>query len=159
VTEPSAARSREDDPRRWPARRPEELRPPRRPPPPASRRAGVVLVADDSEDVRQLYGMYPSHVGFQIFTASDGEAAVNIAIQVNPDVIVMDLSMPTLDGIATTRRIKTHPRTRHIPVILLTGFAQRAIERGALEAGVDVFLTKPCLPEDLETYVRRQLER
>jgi CheY-like chemotaxis protein len=104
-----------------------------------------------------MYAAYLSHAGFGIFTAHDGAAAVNIAIQVQPDVIVMDLSMPTLDGIAATQRIRQHPRTRQIPVILLTGYPQRAIERGALEAGVTVFLTKPCLPEDLETHVRRQL--
>jgi len=67
----------------------------------------------------------------------------------------MDLTMPHLDGITAMQRIRKHPRTRNTPVILLTGHPQKAIERGALEAGVDVFLTKPCLPEDLETHVRR----
>ena len=71
----------------------------------------------------------------------------------NPDVIVMDLAMPKMDGISATRRLKAHRRTRHIPVILLTGYPYQAIERGALEAGVAVFLTKPCLPEDLERHV------
>jgi CheY-like chemotaxis protein len=70
----------------------------------------------------------------------------------------MDLSMPEVDGITATQRIRRHPRTRNIPVILLTGYPQKAIQRGALEAGVNVFLTKPCLPEDIELHVRRLLE-
>ena len=82
-------------------------------------------------------------------------AAVNIAIQVTPDVIVMDLSMPELDGISATQQIRQHPQIRHIPVILLTGYPHKAIERGALEAGVDMCLTKPCLPEDLEAQIRQ----
>jgi two-component system, cell cycle response regulator DivK len=147
VTNSAAARSPDDDL----YRRPRESRPQ------AGRRTFVVLIADDSHDAREMYATYLSFVGFGIFTAPDGVAAVDIAIQVEPDVIVMDLSMPMLDGIAATRRIKGHPRTRQIPVILLTGFPQRAIGRGALEAGVDVFLTKPCLPEDLEAHIRRQL--
>ena len=64
---------------------------------------------------------------------------MNIATQVRPDITVMDLSMPKLDGIAVTRRLEEHPRTR------------------TLQAGVDVFLTKPCLPEELEAHVRRRL--
>jgi two-component system, cell cycle response regulator DivK len=69
-------------------------------------------------------------------------------------VIVMDLAMPGLNGITATHRLKQHPRTRRIPVIVLTGYAFRAIEQGALEAGADVFLTKPCLPEELELTIR-----
>jgi two-component system, cell cycle response regulator DivK len=117
-----------------------------------------VLVADDTRDARELYGLYLSHHGFSVELASDGIAAVDMAIQLQPDVIVMDLSMPNLDGITATQRLKAHPRTRHIPVILLTGYPYKAIQHGALEGGVDVFLTKPCLPEDLETHVRLLLE-
>ena len=74
-------------------------------------------------------------------------------------MIVLDLSMPVLDGISATHRLRAHPRTRSIPIILLTGYPHKAIAGGALEGGVDVFLTKPCLPEDLETQVRRLLDR
>ena len=125
---------------------------------PRARRAGLVLIADDTRDARELYGLYLSHQGFSIELASDGLNAVDLAIKLRPDVIVMDLSMPGLDGITATQRLKAHPRTRHIPIILLTGYAYKAIAHGALEGGVDVFLTKPCLPEDLEVHVRRLLE-
>jgi len=67
--------------------------------------------------------------------------------------------MPKLDGIEATRGLKREPRTRNIPVILLTGYAYKAIEGGALEAGAAGFLTKPCLPEELEAAVRRLLDR
>jgi len=91
--------------------------------------------------------------GVGAVTARDGEEAVA------PHVIVMDLAMPGLDGIAATRRLKQRPRTRRIPVILLTGYALRTTDRGALEAGVDVVLRKPCLPDELEDHVRRLLDR
>jgi two-component system cell cycle response regulator DivK len=123
-----------------------------------ARRAGVVLIVDDSRDVREMYATYLRHSGFSTHTAPDGRAAVDIAVQIKPDVIIMDLSMPEVDGITATQRIRRHPRTRNIPVILLTGYPQKAIQRGALEAGVNVFLTKPCLPEDIELHVRRLLE-
>jgi two-component system, OmpR family, alkaline phosphatase synthesis response regulator PhoP len=158
VADSAEARSSGEDAYRWwPVRRSDEPLPRRKSPPQATRRSGVVLIADDSHDARQMYGEYLSHAGFGIFTAHDGAAALNIAIQVQPDVIVMDLSMPTLDGITATQRLRQHPRTRQTPVILLTGYPRRAIERGALESGVSVFLTKPCLPEDLEAHIRRLL--
>ena len=155
MSDPAAARTPDDSERRALVRPSRELFPPRKPLPLAARREGVILIVDDFHDARELYATYLSHAGFSVFTARDGMAAVNIALQVRPDVIVMDLSMPHLDGISATQRIRQDPQTRHIPVILLTGYPQRAIERGALEAGVDVFLTKPCLPEDLETQIRQ----
>ena len=121
-------------------------------------RRAVVLIVDDSRDARELYGLYLSHQGFSVKLASNGVEAVNAAIALRPDVIVMDLSMPYLDGIAATQRLKAHPWTKNIPVILLTGYPYKAIHQGALEGGVDVFLTKPCLPEDLERHVRDVLE-
>jgi two-component system, cell cycle response regulator DivK len=69
------------------------------------------------------------------------------------------LSMPRLDGITATKRIKAHPDTRHIPLIVVTGFPHQAAQRGSLEAGADVFLGKPCLPEDLAGHVQRLLDR
>jgi two-component system, cell cycle response regulator DivK len=130
----------------------------RAPSQPGDRRAGLVLIVDDSSDARELYAMYLDHVGFSVRTVADGEAALAAAVEMQPDVIVMDLSMPYLDGITATRHLRLLPRTRNVPVILLTGYPQKAIERGALEAGVDVFLTKPCLPEYLEAHVRRVME-
>ena len=122
-------------------------------------RAAGVLVVDDTADVRELYAEYLTARGFRVATARDGEAGIAAATHSRPDVIVMDLSMPKLDGIQAIRRLKSDARTRKVPVILLTGYPYRAIEQGALEAGADAFLTKPCLPEDLESHVQRLLRQ
>jgi len=123
------------------------------------RRAGLVLIVDDSLHTRELYTEYLTFRGLGVLTAPDGEAGLTLALAMKPDVIVMDLAMPGLNGITVTHRLKQHPRTRRIPVIVLTGYAFRAIQQGALEAGADAFLTKPCLPEDLERSVRDLLGR
>jgi two-component system, cell cycle response regulator DivK len=121
------------------------------------RGAGLVLIVDDSLHTRDLYTEYLTFRGLGVVTAADAEAGVALAHTLKPDVIVMDLAMPGLNGITATHRLKQHPRTRRIPVIVLTGYAFRAIEQGALETGADVFLTKPCLPEELELRIRSLL--
>ena len=126
---------------------------------PRARRLGRILIADDFPDAVEMYRMYFNHSGYEVLSAGDGLSAVAMALRSVPDVIVMDLSMPRLDGIKATRELKSQRRTRHIPIILLTGFPERAISEGGLEAGADMFLTKPCLPDDLEAHVRRLMER
>lgn len=124
-----------------------------------ARGAGLILIADDTFDTRELYGLYLTQHGFAVQTVADGEAAVQAALESHPDVIVLDLSMPRLDGIAATRRVKSQPETHHIPVIVVTAFPHRAAQQGALEAGADLFLGKPCLPEDLTRHVQRLIDR
>jgi len=126
-----------------------------------SRRArgvALVLVVDDSAHAREMYSEYLSHRGFSVLTAADGSQAIYYAVTARPDVIVMDLAMPNMSGITATQWLKSHPRARHIPIIILTGYPYRAIEEGALEAGAAMWLTKPCLPEDLEAHVHSLLE-
>ena len=115
-------------------------------------RVRLILVADDSRDTRQLYAAYLIHRGFAVLTASDGDTAIETAVRLRPDLIVLDLAMPRLDGLNATQQLKQHPRTCRIPVIILTGYPYQAIEQGALEAGADLFLTKPCLPDELERH-------
>ena len=122
------------------------------------RSAPVVLIVDDTRDTRELYGVYFTSCGFRVVTADDGESAVRVASEQRPDVVIMDLAMPRLDGIVATQRIKQDRRTRRARIIILTGYPFKAIERGALESGADKFLTKPCLPEDLEHHVRDLLK-
>ena len=117
-----------------------------------------VLIVDDTPDVREMYGEYLTAHGFRVSTARDGEAGIASATQRRPDCIVMDLSMPKVDGVTAIKHLKKDPRTRDVPVILLTGYPYKAIEQGALEAGADAFLTKPCLPEDLESHVQRLID-
>jgi two-component system, cell cycle response regulator DivK len=117
------------------------------------RRRPTILIADDTSDTRELYAEYFSTRGFAVVTASDGAQAIQVARDHVPDVIVMDLAMPQFDGITAIRRIKADARTVRARVILLTGYPHAVVERSALQAGADRFLTKPCLPEDLERHV------
>ena len=117
----------------------------------------ALLVVDDTADTRELYALYFRNVGFTVLTAHDGISGIAVARAKQPDIIVMDLSMPGLDGIAATRELKADPRTWQTPIIILTGYPLRGIQDGALEAGADAFLAKPCLPEDLEQHIQRLL--
>jgi CheY-like chemotaxis protein len=124
---------------------------------PRTPRGGIVLIVDDSWDARELYALYFTHCGYRVYTAPDGAAAIDMAVHRKPDVIVMDLSMPRVDGLTAMRRIKAHRGGEPIRVILLTGHPFTALKEGAFGAGFDAFLTKPCLPEDLESHVRHLL--
>jgi len=117
------------------------------------RRPPVILIADDSIHTRELYAVYFQSRGFRVVTAHDGAAAIQVALDHEPDVIVIDLAMPQFDGITATQRIKGDARMSRARVILLTGYPEYAIRRGLLKAGVDRVLTKPCLPEELERHV------
>jgi CheY-like chemotaxis protein len=87
----------------------------------ANRPQPLVLIVDDFEDNREMYAEYLSYSGYRVEQASDGEQAVELAQRIRPDVVVMDLSLPVMDGWEATRRLKSDPRTRNIPVIALTG--------------------------------------
>jgi two-component system, cell cycle response regulator DivK len=108
-----------------------------------------VLIVDDFEDNRAMYAEFLRYSGFEVIEASNGVEAIERATSCAPDAIVMDLSLPVLDGWEATRRLKADARTRHIPVIALTGHALEGHSQGAREAGCDWFLAKPCLPETL----------
>ena len=119
----------------------------------------LILVVDDFEDNRAMYSVYFSYCGYDVVEAGDGEEAVEVARRRLPDAIVMDLSLPIMDGWEATRRLKAEERTRHIPIIALTGHALAGHSRGAREAGCDAFLAKPCLPEMLVEKVQELLSR
>ena len=119
--------------------------------------APVVLLVDDSHDERDMYTQQLVATGYSVQVADNGEDALErVAAQV-PDVVVMDLAMPVLDGWETTRRFKEmHPS---VPVIVLSGHTGGEGGRRAREAGGDVLLTKPFGPEALELAVRIALKR
>src|SRR5215470_6671233 len=128
-------------------------------PGPQAGRLGRVLIVDDSAHSREVYQSYLTTVGYDALTASNAEEALLLAGVITPDVIVMDVVLPGMSGNIATQMLKLDPRTRRIPVILLTGYPERAIQGRALERGVDAFLTKPCLPDELERHVRRLIEK
>ena len=121
----------------------------------------IVLVVDDYDEARQLLAEYlATVVGFRVETAADGRRAVEIAEQVRPAVVIMDLAMPVLDGVEATRRIKANPETKDIVVIALTAFRpQDEAPRRALEAGCAEVLTKPVDVKLLEQRIRHHCEQ
>jgi two-component system cell cycle response regulator DivK len=117
-----------------------------------------VLLVDDYPDAREMYAEYLDFSGFEVVEAANGMEALQRAADTNPDIILMDLSLPVMDGWEATRRLKADPRTAHIPVVALTGHALAGISEGAMKAGCDAFVTKPCLPEDLVKEIRKVLD-
>jgi len=117
-----------------------------------------VLVVDDYPDAREMYSEYLEYCGFEVEQAANGMEALQRALETQPDIILMDLSLPVMDGWEATRRLKADKRTGRIPVVALTGHALAGISEGAKKAGCDAFVTKPCLPEDLVKEIRRVLD-
>ena len=123
----------------------------------AGRETPLVLIVDDFPDNRQMYAEFLSFSGLRVAEAANGHEALEKATELLPDVIVMDLSLPGIDGWEATRRLKGDPRTQHIVVMALTGHALAGHSKGAIEAGCDAFVTKPCLPDRLLEEIRRML--
>jgi CheY-like chemotaxis protein len=117
----------------------------------------LVLIVDDVQDNRTIYVLSLTFAGYRIAEAENGEEAIRQAERLLPDVIVMDLSLPVMDGWEATRRLKRDPRTKRIPVIVLTGHALPEYAEAARQAGCDLVITKPCLPDQLEDAIRRIL--
>jgi CheY-like chemotaxis protein len=120
-------------------------------------RTPLVLIVDDYDDNREMYSSYLEFAGMRVAEAANGKEALAKTAELMPDLIVMDLSLPGVDGWQATRIIKEDARTRHILVLALTGHALEGASQGAREAGCDGFLTKPCLPEDLCREIERML--
>ena len=116
-----------------------------------------VLIVEDYDDAREMYAEYLSNSGFEMQQAANGQDAIRQALEEPPDIVVMDLSMPVMDGWETVRRLRTDERTADIPVVALTGHVLAEYSRRAWQSGFDGFLTKPCLPEDLAAESRRVL--
>jgi two-component system, cell cycle response regulator DivK len=117
-----------------------------------------VLLVDDYPDAREMYSEYLTFSGYDVVEAANGVEALQRAVDERPDIILMDLSLPVMDGWEATRRLKSDERTAGIPVVALTGHALAGISDGAKRAGCDAFVTKPCLPEDLVKEIRRILD-
>ena len=117
-----------------------------------------MLVVEDYPDAREMYAAYLQFSGFEVAEATNGVEAVEMAETLMPDIILMDLALPRMDGWEATRRLKGNDRTRHIPVVALTGHALAGHAEGARQAGCDAFVTKPCLPDALVAEIKRLLE-
>jgi two-component system, cell cycle response regulator DivK len=117
----------------------------------------LILLVDDYQDGREMYADALTFSGFRALEASSGLEALQLAIDRLPDLILMDLSLPGMDGWEVTSRLKKDSRTKHIPIIALTAHALTEERERAEQAGCDGFLAKPCLPDELLTEVKRVL--
>jgi DNA-binding response OmpR family regulator len=117
----------------------------------------LVLVADDDPDILALVRFRLERDGYEVLSAPDGETALDLALARTPDLAVLDVMMPRLDGYEVTRRLREHGPTTTIPIILLTARVQEPdLERG-FEAGADDYVTKPFSPQALGERVQAAL--
>jgi two-component system, cell cycle response regulator DivK len=116
-----------------------------------------ILVIEDTEDNRQILRDLLSSAGYEIIEAADGESGVAMAAKHRPDLILMDIQLPIIDGYEATRRIKADAATRHIPIVAVTSYALVGDEAKTREAGCDGYVAKPFSPRHLLEKVREFL--
>lgn len=114
-----------------------------------------ILVVEDDADNRRIVAKTLSVEGYEIVEATDGIQALARALADHPDLILMDLALPNMDGWEATRRLKDDPRTRAIPVVALTAVAMRGDEEQARAAGCDDYISKPARPAAIREMVRK----
>lgn len=119
----------------------------------------TILVVEDNEPSRDALSRRLRRWGYRVVLATDGREAVTAAFEARPDVILMDLGLPGIDGWEATRRVKASPATRHIPIIVLSAHATTHDRDLALEAGGDDFDTKPVRFEQLVTKIEALLAK
>jgi len=117
-----------------------------------------ILAIEDHEENRRLLRDLLTSFGYELTEAVTGEEGLTAAVANPPDLILMDIQLPGIDGYETTRRIKADPALRHIPVIAVTSYALSGDDVKALEAGCDAYVTKPFDPADLLEKIRGYLQ-
>ncbi|MFE1524319.1 response regulator [Streptomyces rochei] len=120
--------------------------------------SGRVLVVDDNKVIRQLIRVNLELEGFEVVTAADGAECLDVVHQVRPDAVTLDVVMPRLDGVRTAARLRADPRTRELPIAIVSACTQYEIDAG-FDAGADAFLSKPFEPAELVALVRQLVER
>jgi two-component system, cell cycle response regulator DivK len=116
-----------------------------------------ILVVEDQEDNRQILRDLLGNAGYELTEAENGEEAITAAGKQRPDLILMDIQLPIMDGYEATRLIRTNPDLRSVPIIAVTSYALAGDEDKALAAGCDGYVTKPYSPRDLLAKVRTYL--
>lgn len=124
-----------------------------------ARAGALVLLVEDDDTQREMYATYLMAQGLHVITAVDGSTAISMAFEFLPDIIVMDLALPHVDGWHATRRLKQDPCTASIPIIACTAHMLRDAVEAAIDAGCDAYMTKPCLPRDLLAEIHHQLRQ
>ncbi len=117
----------------------------------------LILVVDDSADNLAVISLFLQHQGYRVVTANNGEDAVNVAAQTLPNVILMDINLPGLDGLGATRKIRETEALREVPVIAITAFGTEGFQRAAYDVGVAGYLTKPIDLDRMHQLIARLL--
>ncbi len=117
-----------------------------------------VLLVEDNVDNREVIRTVLIHYGYEVVEAVDGEDGIEKAVQEKPDIILMDLSLPKMDGWEATKRIKADDELKNIPIIAITAHAMSGDEEKALEHGCDGYLAKPCTPGSVIDIVKKFLK-
>lgn len=115
----------------------------------------TVLLVEDNEDNRIVYTTMLEHYGYRVLQAGDGVAALTKVNEDRPDIVVMDISIPEIDGWTVTARLREDPATRDIPVVAVTAHALPEHRDRAQDLGCEGYLTKPCEPRRLLQEIRR----
>ena len=119
--------------------------------------SGKILVVEDNDDCRELQACVIKRLGYQVIEASNGATAIDEALASHPDLILMDLRMPKMNGDEATAQLKMQPTTRHIPVIICTAFGPGPEVNRAISAGAAEILHKPFAFSDLENLLRKHV--
>jgi len=119
----------------------------------------LVLAADDDEDILGLLSFRLERAGYTVLLARDGEEALEIALREQPDLAVLDVMMPKLEGFELTRRLRSEQATSRMPIILLTARSQDADVQQGFDAGADDYIRKPFSPDELLSRVQAILGR
>ena len=117
-----------------------------------------ILLVEDNEDNRIIYRLTLSHFGYEVDEAGDGQSGIRAATETLPDLILMDVSIPGIDGWEATRRLKADERTAHIPIVALTAHALASDRERAREVGCDGYLAKPIEPRRVVEEIQRILD-
>ena len=122
-----------------------------------------ILVVDDEEHIVMILKDSLEFSGFQVVTAYDGLEALEVVARERPDLIVLDIGMPKMDGWGVCRQLKSNPKTKDIPVIILTAYAQASDRRKGVDLGADRFITKPCDPtflaEEINALIKQKTQK
>ena len=117
----------------------------------------LILVVDDAPDNLAMISIALQQQGYQVVTAANGEDAITVAAQTLPNLILMDINLPTLDGLGATRRIRENAALSQVPVIAVTAFSTEGFQRAAYDAGISGYLTKPLDLDRMNQLIARLL--
>jgi len=119
----------------------------------------LVLLVEDFDDAREMYAEYLEFNGLRVAGAADAMRGLQMADELQPSIILMDAALPGLSGWDAIKELKANPRTRHIPVLMMTGHVLGDARARALAAGADGFIPKPCLPDELTRQIVATLSK